>query len=66
MLGGGHGRLGVERSASSRRSKRALTVLGSQEEFDKKYPDATRRDPLTLAVGDGNHSWLPQKPAGRS
>ena len=39
----------------------ALTVLGSQEEFDKKYPDATRRDPLTLAVGDGNHSLATAK-----
>ena len=36
-------------------------MLGSQEEFDKKYPDATRRDPLTLAVGDGNHSLASAK-----
>ena len=36
-------------------------VLGSQEAFDAKYPDAARRDPLTLAVGDGNHSLATAK-----
>ena len=39
----------------------ALAALGSQEAFDAKYPDAARRDPLTLAVGDGNHSLATAK-----
>ena len=43
----------------------ALTVLGSQEEFEKKYPDATRRDPLTLAVGDGNQDVYKRQPQRR-
>ncbi len=57
MLNGGHvAGWAVEDPALIAQIENALTVLGSQEEFDKKYPDATRRDPLTLAVGDGNHS----------
>ena len=57
MLNGGHiAGWAVEDPALIAQIEDALAVLGSQEEFDKKYPDATRRDPLTLAVGDGNHS----------
>ena len=62
MLGGGHvAGWAVEDPALIAQIENALTVLGSQEEFDKKYPDATRRDPLTLAVGDGNHSLASAK-----
>ena len=62
MLGGGHvAGWAVEDPALIAQIENALTVLGSQEEFDKKYPDATRRDPLTLAVGDGNHSLAAAK-----
>ena len=56
MLNGGHiAGWAVEDPALIAQIEDALAVLGSQEEFDKKYPDATRRDPLTLAVGAGNH-----------
>ena len=62
MLGGGHiAGWAVEDPALIAQIEHALDVLGSQEEFDKKYPDATRRDPLTLAVGDGNHSLASAK-----
>ena len=62
MLGGGHvAGWAVEDPALIAQIENALTVLGSQEEFDKKYLDATRRDPLTLAVGDGNHSLATAK-----
>ena len=62
MLGGGHiAGWAVEDPALIEQIEDALAVLGSQEEFDKKYPDATRRDPLTLAVGDGNHSLATAK-----
>ena len=62
MLGGGHvAGWAVEDPALIAQIENALTVLGSQEAFDKKYPDATRRDPLTLAVGDGNHSLATAK-----
>ena len=62
MLGGGHvAGWAVEDPTLIAQIENALTVLGSQEEFDKKYPDATRRDPLTLAVGDGNHSLATAK-----
>ena len=62
MLGGGHiAGWAVEDPALIAQIEHALDVLGSQEEFDKKYPDATRRDPLTLAVGDGNHSLATAK-----
>ena len=62
MLGGGHvAGWAVEDPALIAQIENALTVLGSQEEFDKKSPDAPRRDPLTLAVGDGNHSLATAK-----
>ena len=57
MLGGGHvAGWAVEDPAMIDQIETALAALGSQEAFDAKYPDAARRDPLTLAVGDGNHS----------
>ena len=62
MLNGGHiAGWAVEDPALIAQIEDALAVLGSQEEFDKKYPDAARRDPLTLAVGDGNHSLATAK-----
>ena len=67
MLNGGHiAGWAVEDPALIAQIEDALAVLGSQEEFDKKYPDATRRDPLTLAVGDGNHSLATAKACWRS
>ena len=62
MLGGGHiAGWAVEDPAMIEQIENALAALGSQEAFDAKYPDATRRDPLTLAVGDGNHSLASAK-----
>ena len=47
MLNGGHiAGWAVEDPALIAQIEDALAVLGSQEEFDKKYPDATRRDGL--------------------
>ena len=62
MLGGGHvAGWAVEDPALIAQIENALAVLGSQEEYDRKYPDAARRDPLTLIVGDGNHSLATAK-----
>ena len=36
-------------------------LLGSQEAFDARYPQAKGGAPLTLAVGDGNHSLASAK-----
>ena len=62
MLGGGHvAGWAVEDPALIAQIETAIQALGSQEAFDQKYPDAPRRDPLTLAVGDGNHSLATAK-----
>ena len=62
MLGGGHvAGWAVEDPALIAQIENALAALGSQEEYDRKYPDAARRDPLTLIVGDGNHSLATAK-----
>ena len=62
MLNGGHlAGWAVEDPAMIDQIETALAALGSQEAFDAKYPDAARRDPLTLAVGDGNHSLATAK-----
>ena len=62
MQGGGHiAGWAVEDPALLAQIEAALAGLGSQEAFDAKYPDAARRDPLTLAVGDGNHSLAAAK-----
>ena len=62
MLGGGHvAGWAVEDQAMIDQIETALAALGSQVAFDAKYPDAARRDPLTLAVGDGNHSLATAK-----
>ena len=39
----------------------ALEALGSQAAFDQAYPAAAGQPPLTLAVGDGNHSLATAK-----
>ena len=62
MLGGGHiAGWAVEDPALLARIDAALQSLGSQEAFDAKYPEARGARPLTLAVGDGNHSLASAK-----
>ena len=62
MLGGGHiAGWAVEDPALLEQIDRAVTALGSQEAFDAKYPEAKGQPPLTLAVGDGNHSLASAK-----
>ena len=62
MLGGGHiAGWAVEDPALLARIDAALQGLGSQEAFDAKYPEARGTKPLTLAVGDGNHSLASAK-----
>ena len=62
MLGGGHiAGWAVEAPALLARIDAALQGLGSQEAFDAKYPEARGAKPLTLAVGDGNHSLASAK-----
>ena len=62
MLGGGHiAGWAVEDPALLAQIDAALQGLGSQEAFDAKYPQAKGAVPLTLAVGDGNHSLASAK-----
>lgn len=62
MLGGGHiTGWAVEDPALLAQIEHALAVLGSQEAFDRKYPAAAGSRPMTLAVGDGNHSLATAK-----
>ena len=62
MLGGGHiAGWAVEDPALLARIDAALQGLGSQEAFDAKYPEVRGAKPLTLAVGDGNHSLASAK-----
>ena len=62
MLGGGHiAGWAVEDPTLLARIDAALQGLGSQEAFDAKYPEARGAKPLTLAVGDGNHSLATAK-----
>lgn len=39
----------------------AVEALGSQQAFDRRYPEAAGQPPITLAVGDGNHSLATAK-----
>ncbi len=39
----------------------AIANLGKQSVFDAKYPEAKGKTPLTMAVGDGNHSLATAK-----
>ena len=62
MLNGGHiAGWAVEDPALLAQIEAALAGLGSQEAFDAKYPQAKGAAPLTLAVGDGNHSLASAK-----
>ena len=62
MLGGGHiAGWAVEDPALLAQIDAALQQLGSQKAFDAKYPEAKGAAPLTLAVGDGNHSLASAK-----
>ncbi len=62
MLGGGHiAGWAVEDPALLEQIDAALNGLGSQEAFDAKYPEAKGGAPLTLIVGDGNHSLASAK-----
>ena len=62
MQGGGHiAGWAVEDPAMLAQIDAALAALGSQEAFDAKYPQVRGAKPLTLAVGDGNHSLAAAK-----
>ena len=62
MLGGGHiAGWAVEDPALLEQIENAVLALGSQEAFDAKYPQVKGGKPLTLAVGDGNHSLATAK-----
>ena len=62
MLNGGHiAGWAVEDPALLAQIDSALNALGSQEAFDARYPQAKGGAPLTLAVGDGNHSLATAK-----
>ena len=61
-LGGGFVRgWAVEDPALLKGVEEALAALGSQKAFDEKYPQAAGAPPMTLAVGDGNHSLATAK-----
>lgn len=62
MLGGGHiTGWAVEDPALLEQIDAAVRALGTQQAFDAKYPEAKGQTPLTLAVGDGNHSLASAK-----
>lgn len=62
MLEGGHiTGWAVTDPALIGRIQAALDAIGSQEGFDAKYPQAKGQVPLTMAVGDGNHSLATAK-----
>ena len=62
MLDGGSIRgWAVEDPALVQQILDAVDALGSQEAFDKRYPEAAGRPPIALAVGDGNHSLATAK-----
>ena len=71
MLGGGSiGGWAIEDPAMVEQLANAVAALGSQAAFDARWPSAAGHTPLTLAVGDGNHSlatakayWEELKPA---
>ena len=62
MLGGGSIRgWAVEDEALCGALSDAIEALGSQEAFDREFPTAAGQPPITLAVGDGNHSLATAK-----
>ncbi len=44
-----------------RKLQNEISALGTQSNFDAKYPEAKGCAPLTMAVGDGNHSLATAK-----
>ena len=62
MLGGGHIEgYAVEDPALLAQISAAVAALGAQASFDALYPAAAGSAPMTLAVGDGNHSLATAK-----
>ncbi len=62
MLGGGHlAGWAVEDSALIAQIDAALAALGERERFAARWPEAAWQPPMTLAVGDGNHSLATAK-----
>lgn len=62
MLGGGHiAGWAVEDPALIGQVQQALEQLGTEQTMLERYPQAVGRAPLTLAVGDGNHSLATAK-----
>lgn len=43
------------------RIENSAAMLGLQEKFDRKYPEAAGMPPFAMAVGDGNHSLAAAK-----
>ena len=62
MQGGGHiAGWAVEHPAMLAQIDAALSALGSQQPFDARYHQARGAKPLTLSVGDDNHSLAAAK-----
>ncbi len=62
MLGGGHlAGWAVEDPALVASIRGALRALGDAAAFGARYPAAAGQPPMTLAVGDGNHSLATAK-----
>lgn len=62
MLGGGHlAGWAVEDPAMIAAIDEALAALGDPEAFAARWPAAKGQPPMTLAVGDGNHSLATAK-----
>ncbi|MGN0983533.1 MAG: DUF1015 domain-containing protein, partial [Gemmiger sp.] len=62
MLGGGHlAGWAVEDPALIARIDAALAALGDPQRFAARWPEAGGQPPMTLAVGDGNHSLATAK-----
>lgn len=62
MLGGGRlAGWAVEDPALIAQINTALTALGDAEAFAARWPAAANQPPMTLAVGDGNHSLATAK-----
>ena len=62
MLGGGSIRgWAVEDETLCSALSDAIEALGSQAAFDQEFPAAAGQPPITLAVGDGNHSLATAK-----
>ncbi len=62
MLGGGSAKgYAVTNKSETNRIETAISLLGSTDVFNKKYPLAKGKTPLCMAVGDGNHSLATAK-----